>query len=151
MKRVRRWLFNSLAAISLLMFLGGAIHVAIHFQLSDWSRLQFYWHTTYAAPKSFTPVTNHGYLFFIFEFARVVWLDHDGLHRELCLWIPTWFFLLLTGPLPATWCVVAIRKREKERQRPFGLCCQCGYDLRATPDRCPECGTVPPKKETIAR
>ncbi len=52
----------------------------------------------------------------------------------LPLWIPT----VLFGIWPT---IALVRLRHRRRRRKLGLCLKCGYDLRASKDRCPECGT----------
>ena len=50
---------------------------------------------------------------------------------------PLWAVALASGVLPAARLVSRLCRRRRGRS---GLCPSCGYDLRATPDRCPECG-----------
>lgn len=60
--------------------------------------------------------------------------------------VPYWFLVLLLAPAPTWWLW---RRARERRRRSASACARCGYDLRATPDRCPECGTA--AGEEVAR
>jgi hypothetical protein len=57
--------------------------------------------------------------------------------------IPYWFLAALAAVLPMGWATAGRRQRRRQRWLAAGLCRICGYDLRASPDRCSECGTEP--------
>ena len=51
------------------------------------------------------------------------------------LWIPSFAF-----GSSLTFLYLPVRRRRKRKK--LGLCVKCGYDLRASKDRCPECGST---------
>jgi hypothetical protein len=61
--------------------------------------------------------------------------------------VPIPALVLLFAAIPMALVPALVRRRSQSNRKRSGLCTACGYDLRATPDRCPECGTVPPKAQ----
>jgi len=81
-----------------------------------------------------------GLTFFGFKNLKTQWLPQ--LHRGPPsvvghLQIPFWILALAFASMLML-CYLPSRRRRKRKK--LGLCLKCGYDLRASKDRCPECG-----------
>ena len=64
-------------------------------------------------------------------------------------------FVIIPHWLPVALCAVFVllelrKLRRRSLRSRQGVCRECGYDLRATPDRCPECGAIPPRSKRVA-
>ena len=91
------------------------------------------------APLASAPARQTQYLGFAFD--RRHFKDALTANSSVVAVIPYWFIALGASVLPA----VHVRLRSSARRRlraSRGECLGCGYDLRASPDRCPECGAT---------
>ena len=87
-----------------------------------------------------TFLRRHGFFFYCGP------SDNGYVNSVLASWswgfsfnLPYWLLLFVLPIYPA-WRIY----RGSHRRKPDGKTCHvCGYDLRATPHRCPECGTIP--------
>lgn len=62
--------------------------------------------------------------------------------KDLGVSVPVWFLIALVL-IPSLLLLAQERRRWRKRTRiRQGLCRECGFDVRASPDRCPECGTT---------
>jgi hypothetical protein len=78
-----------------------------------------------------------------------VWFS-DIDNESIAVVIPLWAMFLP----PLLWTILVMRSYRRKRKRSrMGFCAKCGYDLRASNDHCPECGTpfVPSAKQAQAK
>ena len=128
---------------------------------SDFMRVYEYGfeHTTDAVahnsryPNSRQTINWHA-LGFRFDLVRLVlyprWISHGD--NQTIEWgpvgywriaVPGWACIVVLAILPMRWLAVAARQR-REAKIHAGICLRCGYDLRESPLRCPECGEPRP-------
>jgi len=118
---MRRRLFTILSALSLLLFMLIVGIRAFSWATSDWQQ-------SMTLPSGGVALTHQ----------HLSWITIAGFPVSRGLPIT------VTAIAPSCWAIsFLVRQARSSRRLRENRCHACGYDLRATPERCPECGTVP--------
>jgi hypothetical protein len=170
MKHLRRWAFNGFAAISLILFVVMVVlWIRSYFVLDGFAfahnfgsakgsvagdagfnrgvtQIIIYWRddkirATHTGVSLFHNPPNASRITYVGFYYRAIPWSMPHLPVAQLIFIPHWFVCTLCLAMPLLW----LRLRLKTSTNGGITCSKCGYDLRATPDRCPECGMVPHK------
>jgi len=97
--------------------------------------------------ENMSNATGTGWSWRRFGFAAAAWdaayVQQQSPNRVRLAVLPDWFLIVMLAIFPLS------RLWRQSRQRHRHVCRECGYDLRATPDKCPECDT-PVRQEAEA-
>jgi hypothetical protein len=89
-------------------------------------------------PITGDPQQSHGWFSLGFGLYRLTHVTGYS-YTAAC---PLWLLLIAFSISPPREAIRFMRLSRIERRRAAGLCTDCGYDLRGSQERCPECGAI---------